>query len=255
MNEKSSKYHDFYEKGYVKLPFKLSEELVDAAVNEIGKNYNYGSADYNLNNRVENAWTFSRSVRQIASDQRILDFLAEIFHGEAFPFQTLNFEKGSEQKLHSDFYHFACSEYDKMVGVWVALENIDPTSGPLRVVPKSHKLPYLFPKDLNLKIGTKKNPYEYYKYYENCIEELVAREGMLSEVIVLQKGEILIWHSNLIHGGTPIEDPSKTRLSQVTHYYQKNRLYFTPIQSLKNLLFRRYRNPYNILTGQRIYHF
>jgi hypothetical protein len=35
---------------------------------------------------------------------------------------------------------------------------------------------------------------------------------------VAKKGDVLIWHADLMHGGAPIEDPKRTRKSLVAHF-------------------------------------
>ena len=39
---------------------------------------------------------------------------------------------------------------------------------------------------------------------------------------------VLIWHSNLLHGGSSIKDSKATRRSQVTHYFFRNCAYKRP---------------------------
>ena len=62
-------------------------------------------------------------------------------------------------------------------------------------------------------------------------------------------GEIIIWHGNLLHGGSKVLDNSLTRLSQVTHYFFEGCAYMTPIfdtiNNKNNLL--KWRKPYNLL--------
>ena len=140
-----------------------------------------------------------------------------------------------------------------MVGVWVALENISNDSGPLLVCPYSHKLPYIFPEDINLEHGSKKEPYKFYSEYEDYIENLLKERNLEIKKVTLSKGEILVWHSNLIHGGSSVSNINATRLSQVTHYFTKGHFYFSPISSKRNFLFRSYRMPHNIITGSRTF--
>jgi hypothetical protein len=51
------------------------------------------------------------------------------------------------------------------------------------------------------------------------------------ERLVCDKGTALVWASNLLHGGAPIVDPGSTRMSQVTHYYFEDCIYYTPVYS------------------------
>lgn len=240
------------EEGYCILPTTISDPTIEAATRELAGLYRYNAEDYNLNNRVENAWEVSPAVKAIACDPSILAFLDQYFGEKCFPFQTLNFEKGSGQKLHSDFYHFASSSFWRMVGVWVALEDIDSRSGPLEVVPGSHRLPYFFPEDCGSQRGTKSSPYEHYQTYENFVETLVSKENLHRKRICLDKGEVLVWHSNLFHGGSEVADPSLTRLSQVTHYFSKGHFYFSPIRCSRKNKIPGIRFPQNILNNKRV---
>jgi len=51
------------------------------------------------------------------------------------------------------------------------------------------------------------------------------RFGIEPRPFLPKKGQALIWHSGLVHGGSPVKDPSKTRNSFVVHYdaLRKNR--------------------------------
>ena len=46
-----------------------------------------------------------------------------------------------------------------------------------------------------------------------------------------KKGDVLIWSSNVIHGGSKIIDENRTRLSQVTHVFFENCIYYSPLYS------------------------
>src|SRR6202012_4631720 len=60
-----------------------------------------------------------------------------------------------------------------------------------------------------------------------------------------KKGDALIWAANLLHGGGKHTEKSRTRWSQVTHYYFEDCAYYTPMRSdpFYGLIdFRRIRN-------------
>ena len=55
-------------------------------------------------------------------------------------FSTINFFKGYvNQPLHSDIIHFHTIPQLWMVGVWIALEDVNEANGSLKIIPKSHK--------------------------------------------------------------------------------------------------------------------
>lgn len=238
--------------GFAILPVRVSEHLIDTAVAEIRGKYSYDQVHYNLNNRIENAWKFSNGVRDIAGFTPVLRLLDQYFTSAPFAFQTLNFEKGSSQRLHSDDFHFSSSRPMEMVGAWVALESVHPDSGPLEVCVGSHKLPFLYPDDFGCAVGSKAEPYKYYSQYEDHIALLQAQHHFERRAICLEKGQVLVWSSNLLHGGSKIVDPSRTRFSQVTHYFARGNRYFSPITSGKGFFRKSYRFPYDVSTGKRV---
>ena len=50
----------------------------------------------------------------------------------------------------------------------------------------------------------------------------------------LEPGQALIWAANLFHGGSPIVDTTRTRLSQVTHYYFEGCFFRSQIVSIRS---------------------
>lgn len=50
------------------------------------------------------------------------------------------------------------------------------------------------------------------------IEKTCQGAGLKPEIFVAKKGEILFWHANLVHGGSPRTDPSLSRKALVCHY-------------------------------------
>lgn len=176
--------------------------------------------------RVSEAWYWNADVRAVSNAPRVLEYCRLIYRREPIPFQTLNFEIGSEQPAHSDTIHFHSLPRHYMCGVWVAMEDIHPDAGPLVVYPGSHKLPDYDMQDL----GVPANPGNYY-CYEEFVRDALAALGILPMPLLMKQGQCVLWLSNLYHGGTGIRDPQRTRHSQATHYYFENCQYYFPMQS------------------------
>ncbi|HAA91592.1 MAG TPA: phytanoyl-CoA dioxygenase, partial [Rhodospirillaceae bacterium] len=108
--------------------------------------------------RLGDGWKAGPMIRELAVNPLMQDKLTALFGRRAFPFQTLNFRFGSQQKPHADHIHFSSLPAHFMCGVWVALEDVDIASGPLIYYPGSHKLPLLDLSDAgvagNREIGT-----------------------------------------------------------------------------------------------------
>ena len=78
------------------------------------------------------------------------------------------------------------------------------TSGEANIVDITHKSP-------TLRIARAKADI----FLPNNIAHLI-RENQI------KKGDVLIWHANLMHGGNKHVDKSKTRKSMVFHYFSEN---------------------------------
>ena len=228
----------FNERGYLVADFSLNESMLDAIVEKVQPLY---PEDYQQNPtlpaRVQDAWKSIDEVRQLARDMSIAQALQQLVGRQSLPFQTLNFPIGTRQFTHSDTVHFNSIPSNYMAGVWVALEDIDEDNGPLLYYPGSHKLHEYSMHDFDLEPG-----YHNYHKYEECIQKVVEREQLQGEYGVIKKGEALIWHANLLHGGAPQKDLTRTRHSQVTHYYFADCKYYTPMNSTADQL--NFREPY-----------
>ena len=184
--------------------------------------------------RVTDAWATSEHVRQIALAPRVLEVLRTLYGAEPHPFQTLNFKVGTQQRPHSDSVHFNTEPPGMMCGVWVALEDVDMDCGPLVYYPGSHRLPFASPEQVGIEISpgqTEVSGEDYGRRYEPYIEELINREGLQPSFATLQKGQAVVWAANLLHGGSPVRVPGRTRRSQVTHYFFEGARLWSPLLS------------------------
>ena len=116
-----------------------------------------------------------------------------------------------------------------MCGVWIPLEDIHPDSGPLIYIPGSHRLPYLQAHDVGHHPDKTSKPKQ--DIFHPAWLAMIKAQGLKAEAYTPKLGEALIWHANLLHGGSEVRDRQKTRWSQVTHYFFENCKHYTPIHS------------------------
>ena len=180
--------------------------------------------------RVQDAWRRSPSVRALATHPMILEFLRQAYGRQPFAFQTLNFRVGTQQEIHSDTVHFNAEPQGMMCGVWVALEDITPDSGPLVYYPGSHRLPRLTMADVGVK-SRRGTPNDYMSLYVPALAAQLKAAGLQARTATISKGQAFVWAANLAHGGSQITNPTKTRRSMVTHYLFDDSLYYTPMMS------------------------
>ena len=224
--------------GFVIFDPGIPEKTIDGAVADVEQGPRRGllrrrtpPADAG---RVTDAWTISSSVKQIALAPGVLALLRELYEREPHPFQTLNFRVGTQQRTHADAVHFNTEPPGLMCGVWVALEDVDEDCGPLVYYPGSHKLPYVSPSDVGIDVEPGQQAVahdEYEARYEPYVEQLISREGLAAHHATVRKGQALVWAANLLHGGSPVRVPGRTRRSQVTHYYFEGSRLWTPLLS------------------------
>lgn len=235
--------------GFIVLPQQVSHELIDRTIEEIKGEYPGKVGEEP--SRHQDIWKKYGTVRELASQPAIFDVLRLLYQREPIPFQTLNFKFGTQQRAHSDSIHFSCTPARFMCGVWVALEETSATNGPLFYYPRSHRQEEFNYFDLGIEA---RGNYEEYPNYEDFVEEFMAAKGYERKEIHMKKGDVLIWSSNLIHGGMPITGGNVTRWSQVTHYYFEGCMYYSPRFSdmfSKNLNLR---HVINIATGKVVQH-
>jgi hypothetical protein len=165
---------------------------------------------------------FLPSGRDIWLFAPVLEFLRGWFRDEPSACQTLLYMNGSEQNAHQDTIHLTPYPAGYMCGVWIALEDVAEGSGELFVYPGSHRSPRLMSASLGLaKVST---DYSSYAAFDRRVAELMRDGGYERHAYRPKKGQILVWHENLVHGGSSRTRPEITRRSIVSHYFAKGGL-------------------------------
>jgi ectoine hydroxylase len=224
------------EKGYLIIDGCFSGTEADGIQQEIDRLVSRRKLRPTPDNKLMFANRRSQLIHKTTQDPRLTGFLSFILDKDVVPFQTINFTRGSGQRAHSDSIHMTTYPLGYLIAVWIALEDTNPDNGPLFYYPGSHHLPYLLNEDFNegstgLRIGRKD-----YVDYEDRIEELIREQGLKKEVFYARKGDALIWHANLIHGGMPVKDTRLTRKSMVIHYFATDVIKYHEITERPSLL-------------------
>lgn len=221
LNKESQLSLDAYPKqGYAVLEGFLKGHEVDSINAEVERLMQAGKLRFRYRNKLTQLILKSRYVRKKGLQPELMELLGVMLRGEARLFHSINFITGSEQHTHSDSIHMTTFPHGGMLGVWFALEDIDEENGPLHYYPGSHKLPYYMNADYDntgsyWMIGDKD-----YSEYEAFIAGQVELLGLQKHTFTAKKGDVLIWHANLLHGGNPQIDPKRTRKSMVLHYFK-----------------------------------
>ncbi len=153
-------------------------------------------------------------IRELIVGEKVAPILRELLEGFPMVCNSLNFEFGSQQEFHFDTFYMPSPTPNKMIASWIALEDTSSQNGPLQYYPGSHKIPpYLFSH------GTTHAVPQEMPQFDQYINSELEKRNLKPEVLIANKGDLLIWHSQLFHGGSPILDKRKTRKSLVTHYF------------------------------------
>lgn len=180
------------------------------------KNAPDGSRQYI--NKLNDVHFVSEICRNLILDKALATVLTELLGGDPLAIGTLTFEKGSEQENHFDTYYMPAPCAGEMVVSSIFLEKVGNEAGPVRVFPQSHLIPPYRFSDGNIYVSDKHSEMPLAKEY---IQKELAEREIVEEVITGDIGDVLIWHGQLYHGGTPIKDRTLTRKSLVTHYWDR----------------------------------
>jgi ectoine hydroxylase len=216
-----SQIRGFLRDGYLVLENFFDPEETDALNREVEELLASGRTDFNYTGRK----IFNLHEQSLLADARffrnpqLLEILTFLLGKKVIPFQSLNFTLGSEQRAHSDSIHMTTEPPGYLIATWIALEDCTPDNGPLVYYPGSHRLPFVGTSDYDsgntrFTIGEHSN-----RRYEDKIEQLIRERNLEKRPFLGKRGDVLIWHANLLHGGSPINTPGATRRSMVCHYF------------------------------------
>ena len=163
---------------------------------------------------------FSRHAARLSLTPHVTDFLAHVFRNPASVCQSLTFWRGSEQLIHIDYpYVRQQSPLSYLAASWIPLEDVHPDSGPLGYYPGAHKVDrsgfFDWGDGAIVQLEqAQRSPAEFSRY----LRERMSGLGIECQVFCPKRGDVLLWHGNLPHEGTAVNNPALTRKSYVTHY-------------------------------------
>ncbi|MFN8297388.1 MAG: phytanoyl-CoA dioxygenase family protein [Chitinophagales bacterium] len=213
----------WHKNGFLIWPNYLDEETTNAINSEIDNLLEKKEVDFNYTNRkIFNAYTQSYTIRKVIKEKRLIDLLSFILDKKVLPFQTINFLKGSEQQAHSDWIHMSTFPQGYLIAIWFALEDISIEQGPVSYYPSSHLLPYITNADYNNDSTRFFLDGDANKKYEEKIAGIIRQHSLQKQIFTAKKGDMLVWHANLMHGGEAQLNKELTRKSMVVHYFAKD---------------------------------
>jgi ectoine hydroxylase len=208
------------EKGYLIWKGFYSPEAADALSSDVEGLLSDKSVDFNYTGRkIMQAHERSAKAKAFFRNDQLLHLLSFLLGRKAIPFQTINFLEGSRQKAHADVMHMSTFPQGFLIAGWLALEDIGEEAGPLFYYPGSHRWPYIGNGEAGLRKDALLIEPNVNARYEAVVEQQIQQHSAKPELFLAKKGDLLIWHANLLHGGMPVINEGSTRKSMVAHYF------------------------------------
>ncbi|MDZ8052988.1 MAG: phytanoyl-CoA dioxygenase family protein [Aulosira sp. ZfuVER01] len=165
---------------------------------------------------------FSDTAKEIFCSEKIQDALREIAGYESFNLmQTMLFDANTETQPHQDWWYLDTVPNGYLIGVWIALEDINENAGRFYIIPKTNKNPDFHSDKPNISVS---------EWLER-INEYVSMHQQHIMAPDLKKGDVLFFNSKTIHGSLPTINSRFSRKSLTAHYlpsrYQFGNLFTT----------------------------
>jgi len=177
------------------------------------------SADARASHRfkVNDLYLEQASVRHLALNDRLVPLLQRLLGETPAVRNSLSLEHGTEQPDHVDSLYMTPRTPAHLIAIWVALEDCAPESGLLRYWPGSHRIaPYVFSN------GGRHFVPEEMDAWNAWMQARLRERELRPERFQASKGDVFIWNAQLLHGGSPIAEPGRTRRSIVFHYFSES---------------------------------
>jgi hypothetical protein len=243
--EQASFCRQWAETGYLILPKLIPESLLDTAWEAYEQSVQRGVIKLapelagdgdRLPGRFLNPHKRVRPFCRVARHPELMNWLLRLLGHPVKLLQTIASHKGSQQSAHSDSIHMTTYPCGYLAAAWIAFEDIHPDSGPLEFYPGSHRLPYVFSRDLKISVDDmKKGGYDSYRArYEPFVQKLITEHGLRPKYFEARKGDVLIWHANLLHGGSKRRDLRLTRKALVGHYFAKGAFVYHDLSAVSS---------------------
>lgn len=136
---------------------------------------------------------------------------------------TLTGWVSTERNWHQDSYLNPDYLWSWYAAAWIALDDIDEDSGPFEYVPGSHTWPVLRRHRLFEHLTPEQQQSSDWPTFTQgeiarVCEAEMERRGAKVKRFVPKKGDVLVWHSNLLHRGSAPKNPELERRSLICHY-------------------------------------
>lgn len=207
----------FHENGYVVFKKAIDESLIDQ-YNSAWEKENSNKTDQHGNNfgwDKESEHLEHPEVMDIMCNPIIANFFNELKLAVALH-RVDTWSMSSEKPWHQDSIYSTPAAYNNYIGAWVAAEKVLTESGPFQLIPKSHK--WSFDKHA-VYLGENNGEIIDGRWFNYELEKQIeAHKEEEHFTFLAQKGDLLIWHGNLLHRALIPAEKNVTRKAIIGHY-------------------------------------
>lgn len=168
--------------------------------------------------RIHDLHVASDDALRLILDPSLHRYASLILGETAIATQSLYFEYGSQQALHRDSTVVPTPAFGRLVAAWIALEDIRDDSGPLAYVPRSQRFPFFELRPGEYLYDPSRHTPADVQAAVAFYDEQLRKSKLPTHTFLAKRGDVLVWHSALMHGGAMPADPARTRKSLVVHY-------------------------------------
>jgi phytanoyl-CoA hydroxylase len=223
----------FVNDGYTILEGAIPKNTIDKYLKSLsrdidtGKYFSYGSEitqTYSKSDLLKpltkllDPHSYNKFARDIIFHQSITEFTDLLWASPILCFQTLHFEVGSTQQIHQDTAYVVLSNPLDLCAAWIALEDISEGSGELIYYPGSHRFEDFLYSNHFKHWSIERDGNDLHTHHLHWLNMEATKRNIPKKSFIAKKGDVLIWHADLAHGGSPIIKEHVTRRSLVAHF-------------------------------------
>lgn len=169
---------EFYKNGFVILENIINDDLINKYIQKWHNSHVLGLFDKEENWENTINYLTIKELNKIVLNPNLLKAIKEIINVDVKPLHVQTSWAPTTFEWHRDIISYK-------IAAWIALDTVDPDSGPFQIIPESHL-------DEN-----HKNVYTF----------------------IAKKGDILFWHNKSIHRGTIQKNQKCFRKAIICHYH------------------------------------
>lgn len=162
-------------------------------------------------------------IRDLCLCAPVVEIVEELIGDTAGLHLNLTGWVSTERTWHQDYYLNPPFIGDAYCGVWMALADIDPRSGPFEYVPGSHRWPKLLRAEVMAQLAPhERDDPDWPRLAERFVtghwEQAIDSYGGQVKRFDARRGDVLFWHPRIVHRGSAPEIPGLERRSLIAHY-------------------------------------